>query len=163
MIGCAPAFTWPLPRAHSMASARATYAPVIAAVRVPPSAWSTSQSIMIEFSPSADRSIAARSERPTRREISCVRPPTLPRTDSRSLRVLVARGSMAYSAVIQPRPVSLRHRGTPAVNDAAHEHAGRPERHEARALGVVEPASLEGDGTELVGGAAVGYGSCARP
>ena len=160
-MGCALAFTCPLPRAHSMASTRATYAPVMAAVRVPPSACSTSQSIMIEFSPSADRSIAARSERPTSREISCVRPPTLPRTDSRSLRVLVARGSMEYSPVIQPRPESLRQRGTPAVNDAAHENAGAAERHEARALGVVEPPALERDGTELVGGAAVGTGHAA--
>ncbi len=37
----------------AMASASATYAPVIAAVRVPPSAWSTSQSSTIVFSPSA--------------------------------------------------------------------------------------------------------------
>ena len=37
----------------AQASARATYAPVIAAVRVPPSAWSTSQSSWIVFSPSA--------------------------------------------------------------------------------------------------------------
>ena len=35
------------------ASARATYAPVIAAVHVPPSAWSTSQSRTMVFSPSA--------------------------------------------------------------------------------------------------------------
>jgi hypothetical protein len=40
----------------------------------------------------------ARSERPTSRLISWVRPPTLPLTDSRPLRVCVARGSIAYSA-----------------------------------------------------------------
>src|SRR4051794_37310135 len=53
------------------------------------------------------------------REISWVRPPILPFTDSRSLRVRVARGSIAYSAVTQPRPLPLRHRGTPCWTDAA--------------------------------------------
>ncbi len=55
-----------------------------------------------------------------RRLISCVRPPTLPRTDSRSVRSAVARGSIEYSAVTQPRPLSLRQRGTPEVNVAVH-------------------------------------------
>ena len=91
---------------------------MIAAVRVPPSAWMTSQSSEIEFSPSAERSIAARSDRPISREISCVRPPILPRTDSRSFRVRVARGSIEYSAVTQPRPLPLRQRGTPCCTDA---------------------------------------------
>src|SRR4051794_1720456 len=62
----------------------------------------------------------ARRERPTSREISWVRPPSRPFTDSRSPRVCVARGSIAYSAVTQPRPLPLRHRGTPSVTDAAH-------------------------------------------
>src|SRR4051812_46624214 len=57
----------------------------------------------------------ARKLRPIRREISWVRPPTLPLTLSRSPRVLVARGSIAYSAVTQPRPDPLRQRGTPSV------------------------------------------------
>src|SRR4051812_613420 len=43
-----------------------------------------------------------------------------PFTDSRSDRVCVDRGSIAYSAVTQPRPLPLRHRGTPSVTDAAH-------------------------------------------
>ena len=43
----------PVDRRWLTASASATYAPVIAAVRVPPSAWSTSQSRTIVFSPSA--------------------------------------------------------------------------------------------------------------
>ena len=74
----------------------------------------------MEFSPRAPRSTAARSERPISREISWVRPPILPRTDSRSLRVRVARGSIEYSAVTQPSPLPLRQRGTPWVTDAAH-------------------------------------------
>ena len=50
------------------------------------------------------RSTTARSARPIRRWISCVRPDCLPRAASRSLRVWVERGSMPYSAVTQPRP-----------------------------------------------------------
>ena len=105
---------------HVIASASATYAPVIAAVRVPPSAWSTSQSSAMVFSPRADRSMHARSERPTSRLISWVRPPTLPRTDSRPDRSWVAAGSIAYSAVSQPSPDPLRQRGTPSVTLAVH-------------------------------------------
>ncbi len=48
-----------------------------------------------------------------------MRPPTRPRTDSRSLRSWVADGSIAYSAVSQPSPDPLRHRGTPPTTDAA--------------------------------------------
>src|SRR6476646_5331850 len=64
--------------------------------------------------------MTARSDRPIRRLISWVRPPMRPLTDSRSERVLVEAGSMAYSAVTQPRPDPLRQRGTPSVADAAH-------------------------------------------
>src|SRR5690625_7337097 len=62
----------------------------------------------------------ARSARPMSREISCVRPPILPFTDSRLEREFVDRGSIAYSAVTQPWPEPLRHRGTPSVNEAVH-------------------------------------------
>src|SRR5919206_3839617 len=64
--------------------------------------------------------MTARSERPTNREISWVRPPMRPFTDSRSERVWVEDGSMAYSAVTHPSPESLRQRRTPTVADAAH-------------------------------------------
>ena len=47
------------------------------------------------------------------RWISSVRPPCLPVAASRRLRVCVARGSMPYSAVTQPRPVLRRNAGTP--------------------------------------------------
>src|SRR5215212_659905 len=78
------------------------------------------------FSPSAARSIEARSERPISRLISWVRPPMRPLTDSRSPRVCVARGSIAYSAVTHPRPEPLRQRGTPSVTLAAHSTRVRP-------------------------------------
>src|SRR4051794_24403960 len=68
----------------------------------------------------------ARSDRPTSREISWVRPPIRPRTDSRSERVLVDAGNIAYSAVTQPSPLPLRQRGTPSEADAAHSTRVRP-------------------------------------
>ncbi len=77
---------------------------MIAAVRVPPSAWITSQSMVIWRSPSAGRSSTARRLRPISRWISMVRPDCLPAEASRRVRSDVARGSMPYSAVIQPRP-----------------------------------------------------------
>lgn len=49
-----------------------------------------------------------------------MRPPILPLTLSRSLRSFVARGSIAYSAVIHPLPLPASQRGTPFVNDAVH-------------------------------------------
>src|SRR5690349_24947243 len=49
-----------------------------------------------------------------------------PLTDSRSERVLVALGSIAYSAVTHPRPEPLRQRGTPTVADAAQSTLVRP-------------------------------------
>src|SRR5258706_4520381 len=100
------------------ASWSATKPPVIAAVRVPPSACSTSQSTWTVLCPSEARSTTARSERPISRWISCVRPDCLPRAASRSVRVLVARGSMPYSAVTQPLPVSRRKGGTRSSTDA---------------------------------------------
>src|SRR5690625_794074 len=62
----------------------------------------------------------ARCDRPTTRLYAWVRPPTRPLTDSRSERVWVAAGSMAYSAVSQPCPEPLRQRGTPSVTLAVH-------------------------------------------
>ncbi len=82
------------------------------AVRVPPSAWSTSQSSVRVRGPSAARSTAARMERPIRRWISMVRPVCLPLAASRCVRVCVERGSMPYSAVTQPVPLPIRCGGT---------------------------------------------------
>ena len=96
------------------------------AVRVPPSACRTSQSRMMVFSPSALSSTTARRDRPTKREISWVRPPILPLRDSRPERSLVARGSISYSAVTQPSPDPLRQRGTPSVTEALHSTVVRP-------------------------------------
>ena len=124
------------------ASCAATKAPVIAAVRVPPSACSTSQS-------SVDRALAergevehARSERPIRRWISCVRPLCLPRAASRSLRVWVARGSMPYSAVTQPSPLPRLCGGTLSSTDAVQSTLRVAERDQHRAFGMAGVAAL---------------------
>src|SRR5665647_241746 len=90
----------------------ATQAPVIDAVRVRPSAWMTSQSTVICLSPSACKSITERNDRPISRWISTVRPPCLPAVASRRVRSEVARGSMPYSAVTQPRPWPLSQGGS---------------------------------------------------
>ncbi len=71
-----------------------------AAVRVPPSAWSTSQSTMIWRLPSSSRRTAVRRLRPISRRISWVRACGVV---SRCVRVCVLRGSIAYSPVTQPR------------------------------------------------------------
>ncbi len=106
-------------RIQSKQSRKASQAPVIAAVRVPPSAWITSQSMTIWRSPSACRLVTARKLRPMRRWISWVRPVGLPDTDSRRVRVWVARGSMEYSAVTQPRPWPRSQGGGLSSSDAA--------------------------------------------
>src|SRR5665213_923563 len=103
---------------HANASTTATHAPVIDAVRVPPSACNTSQSTLIVNSPNLKSSSIARRLRPMRRWISCVRPPIWVR--SRDVRVCVARGSIAYSAVIHPSPLPRFHPGTPSSTLAVH-------------------------------------------
>src|SRR6185312_14551138 len=70
-------------------------------------------------SPMRSRSVTARSERPIRRWISCVRPLGRPLETSRGVRVDVARGSMEYSAVTQPLPVLRRNGGTEVSTLAA--------------------------------------------
>src|SRR5215472_6423684 len=102
----------PASTSFSMARPRATKAPVMDAVRVPPSAWMTSQSRVMVRSPNRLRSTTARRARPIRRWISWVRPLWRPRAASRGVRVRVERGSMLYSAVIQPLPAPLRKAGT---------------------------------------------------
>ena len=99
--------------------------------------------------------MTARSERPISRLISWVRPPMRPLTDSRSERVLVEAGSIAYSAVTQPRPEPLRQRGTPSEADAAHSTRVLPNSTSTEPGRVVEPVAGDRDRAELVVGPAV--------
>src|SRR5690348_15877912 len=122
-------------RSFWKAKCSATQAPVMLAVRVPPSACSTSQSMLTCRCPIADRLTTARSERPIRRWISCVRPDCLPRAASRSVRVWVERGSMPYSAITLPRPELRIQGGTRSSTEAVHSTCVSPNRtrHEASA------------------------------
>src|SRR5690625_760978 len=72
----------------------------------------TSQSTQIVRSPIWSKSTIDLSVRPIKRWISIVLPPTFPLDDSRIFRVSVARGNMAYSAVIQPFPCPRINGGT---------------------------------------------------
>ena len=65
-------------------------------------------------------SVTARSDRPMRRWISCVRPDGRPLATSRSLRSDVEPGSIEYSAVTQPLPRPRIHGGTRSSTDAVH-------------------------------------------
>ncbi len=69
-------------------------------------------------SPSASKSITARTARPIRRWISIVRPSWRPLRASRSTRSPVDAGSSEYSAVIQPRPDLRSQRGKSSTIDA---------------------------------------------
>src|SRR5215472_646527 len=100
----------------------------MAAVRVPPSAWITSQSILTWRSPKPARSVTARRLRPISRWISWVRPLCPPRAASRVPRVPVARGSMPYSAVTQPRPELRRKGGTVFSTEAVQRTWVSPKR-----------------------------------
>ena len=107
------------------------------AVRVPPSASRTSQSIVTVRSPSASKSTTARNDRPTSRWISCVRPPTFPVRPSRATRVFVARGSIEYSAVTHPFPAPRRNGGTRSSTVAAHTTRVLPHREQDGPFGML--------------------------
>ena len=70
----ASALANPWEAAHRSASVMASQAPVTAAVRVPPSAWITSQSTRMAHSPMVLRFTTDRSDRPISREISSALP-----------------------------------------------------------------------------------------
>src|SRR5438552_8719831 len=78
----------------------------------------TSQSTVTLRGPSALRSMVVRRARPMSRWISNVRPPGRPAMLSRWLRSGVLRGSIAYSALIQPVPLPSRNHGTLSVSAA---------------------------------------------
>ena len=121
----------------------AIHAPEIAAVRVPPSAWITSQSSVICRSPSFCKSTTARKERPISRWISCVRPDCLPLAASRWPRVWVARGSIEYSPVTQPSPLPRSHGGTPFSMLAVHSTLVSPNPiSTAPSACLVKPVSI---------------------
>ncbi len=143
-------------RIQSKQSRKASQAPVIAAVRVPPSAWITSQSMTIWRSPSACRLVTARKLRPMRRWISCVRPVGLPdggfaprarMGGARQHGIFRRHPAAALAAQPRRRLVFERRRA---------KHMGIAEFHEAGALGIAGDAALETDGAHFVGRAFAG-------
>ena len=139
---------------QAMQSCSATQAPVIAAVRVPPSAWITSQSTVIWRSPSAVRSTIERRLRPISRWIST------------GAAALLAGGGLAaralerrarQHAVFGGDPaarLALEPRRQPVFQRRGHQHMGIAEFHETGALGVFHHAALQRYGAQLVGGSA---------
>ena len=152
MVASAPSRPDHLPRLHpGRQSCSAIQPPVIEAVRVPPSAWMTSQSTVICCSPSACRSTTARSERPISRWISSVRPPCLPAAASRRMRSPVgARQHAVFGR--DPALAAIAHPARHLFLEARRaQHMGVAELHQAGAFGVLGDAALEGDRAHFVG------------
>ncbi len=86
-----------------------------------------------------------------RRWISWVRPPILPRSASRAVRVRVARGSMPYSAVTQPRPELRSRAGDTLLDGGVAEDAGIAGFDEDGAFGHGDVMGGDADGAEGIG------------
>ncbi|MNI52858.1 hypothetical protein D3C73_1076630 [compost metagenome] len=102
------------------ASTKAINAPVIDVVLVPPSAWITSQSIHMVFSPNAFKSTTERSALPISLCISIVLPSILSLAISLGFLTWVDLGNILYSAVIHPSPEPFKNGGTLSSIDAVH-------------------------------------------
>ena len=104
----------------------------------------TSQSITIWRSPSAARSVTARSERPIRRWISWVRPDCLPAAASRRIAFM---GGARQHAVFGRDPAlagTSSGKAAPVSSRlAVHKHMGVAEFDEAGALGMLGDAGFE--------------------
>ncbi len=69
-----------------------------------------------------------------------MRPPCLPALASRRVRDAVARGSMPYSAVTQPRPCPLSQGGRRSFEGGRHQHMRVAELHQAGTLAYLTTA-----------------------
>ena len=124
-------------------SCSATQAPVIEAVRVPPSAWITSQSTVIWRSPSAgkiDDGAQAAADQP----LDFDRAAAL--LAGRSLAPRALDGGARQHAVFGRDPaaaLALEPRRQPLLQRRGHQHMGVAEFHEAGAFGVFDHAALE--------------------
>ena len=123
---------------------------------MPPSAWITSQSIHTVRSPSSRKLTTERSDRPTRRWISTVRPSCLPRVASRCLRSPVEPGSIPYSDVTQPVPRPRIHGGTDSSTIAVQMSRVEPISKSTEPVADEMKSSSILIGPQLVGRAPVG-------
>ena len=147
----------PLATSARQAMAMATQPPVIDAVRVPPSAWSTSQSIQSVRGPRASRSTVLRSARPIRRWISTPRPSCLPLGD---VARFAAEGRVREHRIFRGDPAAgnalfLHPARHPFLDGGGADHPRVPGGDEHRTGGVRRDAWGKGQGAELVVGAAV--------
>ena len=133
-----------------MQSASATQAPVIEAVRVPPSAWSTSQSTVIWRSPSASRSSVARKRAADQA------------LDFDGAAVLLAGGGLAAGALQRGARQHAVFGGDPAAALALEprrqaffqrgrdQHMGVAEFHHAGAFGIFDDAAFQRHGAQFI-------------
>ena len=128
------AASFPFDTIQSNASTTATHAPVIAAVRVPPSARSTSQSSLIVNSPNA-KVVEHRANAAADQPLNLLRATADLARARATCASCVARGSIAYSAVSHPSPRPRRQPGTPSSTDAVQSTRVAPNetRHEPSA------------------------------
>ena len=128
---------------------------MIAAQRVPPSAWRTSQSSQSVRSPSALKSHTLRSARPISRWISTVRPSGRPR-ETPALRPLAGGGGEHRVLRRHPAPALAAQPAWDVLLDRRGAEDDRaPLRVEDRAVRLLEEVGLEVELPKLVGPAAV--------
>ena len=121
------------------------------AVRVPPSACSTSQSMLIWRSPMAGRSTTARSDAADQ-ALDLLGAARL--LAARGLAVGAGMGRARQHAVFggDPAAAGIAHPGRhPLVDRGGAQHVGVAELDQARALGMAGKARLEGDGRSWSG------------
>ena len=134
---------------RSSARRAATYAPEIAAHRVPPSAWRTSQSsqtVRLRASRSRRRR-GARARSAAGSRLSA-RPAcrATPRADTLARR----RGESEYSAVIHPRPLPFEPARDLLLDHRGAEHPRLPLRPEHRPVRLLEEVDLDRQLAQLV-------------
>ena len=112
-------------------SASATHAPVMEAVRVPPSAWITSQSMRDLALAKRGRSMTDRRLRPIKRWISTVRPPCLPAVASRRVRSERCARQHPVLGCDPAAALALEPWRQPLFEARGHQHVGVAEFHEA--------------------------------
>ena len=90
-----------------------------------------------------------------RRWISCDPSVDAALAASRSVRVCVLRGSIAYSAVTQPLTGPLAERRHALLDGGGAEHAGLAHGDQRAALGVRERVEFDGRRSQVAGGSLI--------
>ena len=149
-------FTTPAFCSFRTASASATKPPVMAAVRVPPSAWITSQSMVMVRGPSAVQ-VDGGPQGPADEPLDLERAAALLAAGRLAGHALV--GGAGQHAVLggDPAGAGAEHVGRdPVLQAGGAEHVGVAEAGQAGALGVLGDVHFERNGPELAGLPSVG-------